>query len=103
MRLVLSILIIALIALAVVSMWPSGGIVEQSAAPTAPMITTVLQTSGPATPAPLPVASPEAQRAAVTAFPELADANSALNREFVRRYEAYTKSDLGFFADPQWP
>ena len=106
MKLLLVAVLVALVVFAVVTMRPFSGTAEPpvvALAPTAPVIATALATTAPATPTPLPVASPDAQHAAVTAFPELADANSPLNREFRQRYETYAKSDLGFFADPNWP
>jgi hypothetical protein len=39
----------------------------------------------------------------VRAFPELAVANSPLNREFVRRYNLYRKENREYFEDPDWP
>jgi len=40
---------------------------------------------------------------AVRAFPQLAVANSPLNREFVRRYNLYQKEHREYFQDPDWP
>jgi hypothetical protein len=36
-------------------------------------------------------------------FPDLAVRNSALNREFLRRYQVYQQSNQAYFQDPEWP
>jgi hypothetical protein len=44
-----------------------------------------------------------AQERAVAKFPDLAVRNSALNREFIRRYQLYQQSNPAYFQDPEWP
>jgi hypothetical protein len=58
-----------------------------------------------ATPRPLPTdaSAIAAQRRAMTAFPQLAVKNSALNRAFVARVRRYQTEKPAVFDDPDWP
>lgn len=57
----------------------------------------------------VPIAPPrirtaaEGQREALRLYPDLGDANSPLNREFVARYRSYQRLQPDFFQDPAWP
>jgi len=44
-----------------------------------------------------------AQQRAVKLYPDLAVANSRLNREFLRRYQLYQKENPAYFHNPEWP
>jgi hypothetical protein len=59
-----------------------------------------LQNPGP-TPESGPPLSP--QQRAMAVFPDLANLNSPLNREFVRHYNEYQKVNKTYFNDPDWP
>ena len=48
-------------------------------------------------------AASTAQERAVAKYPDLAVRNSALNREFIRRYQLYQESNRAYFQDPEWP
>jgi hypothetical protein len=43
------------------------------------------------------------QQRAMAKYPDLAVLNSALNREFIRRYQLYQQSNPAYFQDPEWP
>jgi len=60
----------------------------------------------PATPLKAPPRTPitdEAQREAIRRFPALGVAGSAMNAEFVSRYNQYLTSRPDFFKDSLWP
>jgi hypothetical protein len=44
-----------------------------------------------------------AQQRAVKLYPDLAVADSKLNREFLRRYKLYRKENPAYFNNPEWP
>jgi hypothetical protein len=52
---------------------------------------------------PAPQASAEARARAVKMFPDLARADSQLNRQFLQRYQIYLETRPEFFDDPEWP
>jgi hypothetical protein len=45
----------------------------------------------------------ESKRQAVSAYPELGVAGTAVNREYVRRYKLYQTVNPAFFDEPDWP
>jgi hypothetical protein len=45
----------------------------------------------------------QSKQEAVTRYPELGVAGSAVNREFVRRYKLYRAINPAFFTEPDWP
>jgi len=59
--------------------------------------------SGGTQPGSVTPATTSASDRAVLAFPQVAVANSPLNREFVRRYNLYQKEHREYFQDPDWP
>jgi hypothetical protein len=60
-------------------------------------------TNAEASPPQQPTDTDSAERRAVTLYPELGVANSALNREFLRRYHLYQAENPSYFSDPDWP
>jgi hypothetical protein len=48
-------------------------------------------------------AASTAEERAVAKYPDLGVRNSALNREFIRRYQLYQQSNRAYFQDPEWP
>jgi hypothetical protein len=44
-----------------------------------------------------------AQKRAMAKYPDLAVRDSALNREFIRRYQLYQQSNQAYFQDSEWP
>jgi len=55
------------------------------------------------TPSPAEISPQEATRQALKSYPELAIKDSALNREFIARYNRYQATNKGYFNDPNWP
>ncbi len=45
----------------------------------------------------------QAKRQAVSVYPELGVAGTAVNREYVRRYKLYRSVNPAFFEEPDWP
>ena len=52
---------------------------------------------------PAPAVIAAAQQRATRLFPQLGITNSALNREFLRRYRKYQSESPDYFNDPEWP
>jgi hypothetical protein len=59
--------------------------------------------SGWKTPSPAEISPQQATQQALKAYPELAIKDSALNREFVTRYNRYQATNKDYFNDPDWP
>ena len=45
----------------------------------------------------------QSKREAVSLYPELGVAGTAVNREYVRRYRLYRSVNPAFFDEPDWP